>query len=108
MSGWAWLLVAGAAEVAWSQSIRPTDGFTRPLPTLACLVLMMAAVYPLTRAMQTIPVGTAYVVFTGIGAAGAVVIGVLASGDPLGAARVAGLALIVAGVVTVRAAAGAG
>jgi quaternary ammonium compound-resistance protein SugE len=59
MSPWAWLLTAGAAEVAWSQSIKPTEGFTRPLPTLLCFALGVAAVYPLTRAMQHIPVGTA-------------------------------------------------
>lgn len=103
MSGWAWLVLAGGAEVAWSQSIRPTEGFTRPLPTLVCVILMIAAVYPLTRAMQSIPVGTAYVVFTGIGAAGAVVLGVLVAGDPFAAGRVVGLGLIVAGVVTLRA-----
>lgn len=103
MSGWAWLALAGGAEVAWSQSIRPTEGFTRPLPTLVCVVLMLAAVYPLTRAMQSIPVGTAYVVFTGIGAAGAVVLGVLVAGDPLAGGRVVGLGLIVAGVITLRA-----
>jgi quaternary ammonium compound-resistance protein SugE len=103
MSGWAWLGIAGVAEVAWSQSIRPTEGFTRPLPTLVCVVLMLAAVYPLTRAMESIPVGTAYVVFTGIGAAGAVILGVLVAGDPVAAGRMLGLGLIVAGVVTLRA-----
>jgi len=70
VSPWAWLLGAAAAEVAWSQSIKPTDGFTRVLPTLLCFVLGVAAVYPLTRAMQGIPVGTAYTVFTGIGITG--------------------------------------
>jgi len=104
MSPWAWLGLAGLAEIAWSQSIRPTEGFTRPLPTLLCLVLAICAVYPLTRAMQGIPVGTAYVVFTGVGAVGAVGIGILASGDPAGLARLAAIALVVAGVVLLRAA----
>ena len=102
MTPWAWLLLAGAAEVAWSQSIRPTQGFTRPLPTLVCLGLAVLAIYPLTRAMEHIPVGTAYVVFTGIGAVGAVGMGVLVSGDPVSAARVLGIALVVAGVVALR------
>ncbi len=106
MSPWAWLAAAGVAEIAWSQSIRPTDGFTRPFPTLICLVLMACAVYPLTRAMQEIPVGTAYVVFTGVGAVGAVGIGILASDDPAGFARLAAIALVVAGVVLLRAAEG--
>jgi quaternary ammonium compound-resistance protein SugE len=102
MTPWAWLLVAGAAEVAFSQSIRPTEGFTRPLPTLLCLLLGVAAIYPLTRAMEQIPVGTAYTVFTGIGATGAVALGILLSGDPLDAGRLAGISLVVGGVILLQ------
>jgi len=103
---WAWLLTAAAAEVAWSQSIKPTDGFTRVLPTLLCFVLGVAAVYPLTRAMQGIPVGTAYTVFTGIGAAGAVVLGIVMYGDPVTTLRLTGITLVVAGVIALRASGG--
>ncbi|MBE1547302.1 quaternary ammonium compound-resistance protein SugE [Mycobacterium sp. OAS707] len=106
MNPWAWLLTAAAAEVAWSQSIKPTDGFTRVLPTLLCFVLGVAAVYPLTRAMQGIPVGTAYTVFTGIGATGAVVLGIVAYGDPVTALRLTGITLVVAGVIALRASGG--
>nr|WP_225951534.1 multidrug efflux SMR transporter [Mycobacterium sp. OAS707] len=100
------MLTAAAAEVAWSQSIKPTDGFTRVLPTLLCFVLGVAAVYPLTRAMQGIPVGTAYTVFTGIGATGAVVLGIVAYGDPVTALRLTGITLVVAGVIALRASGG--
>jgi quaternary ammonium compound-resistance protein SugE len=96
---WLWLLLAGAIEVAWSQSIKPTEGFTRPLPTLLCFALAAAAIYPLTLAMREIPVGTAYAVFTGIGACGAITLGVLVHHDPLTGGRVLALALIVGGVV---------
>lgn len=106
MNPWAWLLTAAAAEVAWSQSIKPTDGFTRVLPTLLCFVLGVAAVYPLTRAMQGIPVGTAYTVFTGIGATGAVVLGIVVYGDPVTALRLTGITLVVAGVIALRASGG--
>jgi quaternary ammonium compound-resistance protein SugE len=102
MTAWGWLLVAGAAEIAWSQSIRPTDGFTRPLPTLICVALAFAAIWPLARAMRDLPVGTAYAVFTGIGAIGAVAFGVAISRDPVRPAAILGIALIVAGVVTLR------
>jgi quaternary ammonium compound-resistance protein SugE len=102
MTAWTWLLTAGAAEVAFSQSIRPTHGFTRPLPTLLCFVLAALAIYPLTRAMERIPVGTAYMVFTGIGATGAVLLGILISGDPVDAWRLAGIALVVAGVIVLQ------
>jgi quaternary ammonium compound-resistance protein SugE len=88
--------------VAFSQSIRPTEGFTRPLPTLLCFGLAALAIYPLTRAMQTIPVGTAYTVFTGIGATGAVVLGMVVSGDPLSAARLIGIALVIAGAIVLQ------
>ncbi|MFG1929067.1 DMT family transporter [Mycobacterium sp. NPDC048908] len=106
MTPWAWLLTASAAEVAWSQSIKPTDGFTRVLPTLLCFILGVAAVYPLTRAMQGIPVGTAYTVFTGIGATGAVTLGILRYGDPVTVLRLVGITLVVTGVVALRASGG--
>ena len=96
---WLWLLLAGAVEVAWSQSIGPTEGFTRPLPTLLCFALAAAAIYPLTLAMREIPAGTAYAVFTGIGAAGALTLGVVLHGESLTPARGLALALIVGGVV---------
>lgn len=100
---WAILVAAGLVEVAWSQSIRPTENFTRPLPTLVCLALCAAAVYLLSLAMNTLPVGTAYAVFTGIGAAGAITLGVLVNRDPLTLGRLAALALIVGGVALARA-----
>ena len=101
---WVVLVAAGVVEVAWAQSIRPTENFTRPLPTLVCVLLCAAAVYLLSLAMNTLPVGTAYVVFTGIGAAGAVVLGVVLYRDPLTWPRLASLALIAGGVALARAA----
>ena len=100
---WLVLVLAGLVEVAWAQSIKPTENFTRPLPTLVCFVLCAAAVYLLSLAMNTLPVGTAYAVFTGIGAVGAIALGVLVYRDPLTIARVAALALIVGGVALARA-----
>ncbi|MBF6208116.1 multidrug efflux SMR transporter [Streptomyces gardneri] len=99
---WVVLAVAGLVEIAWSQSIKPTENFTKPVPTLICFVLGAAAVYLLSRAMQTLPVGTAYAVFTGIGALGAITLGVLVHKDPLGAGRVLALALILGGIVLAR------
>lgn len=100
---WLILVLAGLVEVAWAQSIRPTENFTRPLPTLVCFLLCAVAVYLLSLAMNTLPVGTAYAVFTGIGAAGAIALGVLVYRDPLTFGRFAALALIVGGVVLARA-----
>ncbi|MGI8780103.1 MAG: DMT family transporter [Solirubrobacteraceae bacterium] len=99
---WAYLVAAGLVEIAWSQSIKPTDNFTRPLPTLVCFLLGTAAVYLLTFAMRGLPVGTAYAVFTGIGAVGAIALGIVLSGDPVSFGRLAALSLIVAGLVCAR------
>ncbi|TDD23863.1 DMT family transporter [Nonomuraea diastatica] len=99
---WLILLLAGLIEVAWSQSIKPTHNFTRPLPTLICLVLMAAAVWLLSQAMNTLPVGTAYAVFTGIGAVGAITLGIVVNDDPVSVGRMAALALIVGGIVLAR------
>ncbi|AQZ61654.1 Quaternary ammonium compound-resistance protein SugE [[Actinomadura] parvosata subsp. kistnae] len=99
---WLTLLLAGLVEVAWSQSIKPTQNFTRPLPTLVSLALMAVAVWLLSRAMNTLPVGTAYAVFTGIGAVGAITLGIVVNDDPVSVGRMAALALIVGGIVLAR------
>ncbi|MGV9413198.1 DMT family transporter [Nocardia sp. NPDC003693] len=100
---WLVLIAAGLVEVAWSQSIKPTQNFTRPLATLICFVLAAVAVWLLSYSMRTLPVGTAYAVFTGIGAVGAIGLGVVLQKDPLSAGRVLALALIVGGIVLARA-----
>ncbi len=100
---WLVLVAAGLVEVAWAQSIKPTENFTRLWPTVLCFVLAAAAVYLLSLAMRTLPVGTAYAVFTGIGAVGAIVLGVVLYRDPMTWGRFAALALIVGGVVLARA-----
>lgn len=99
---WLTLFAAGVVEVVWVQSIKPTMGFTRPLPTLLCIALGAGAVYLLSRAMQTLPVGTAYAVFTGIGAVGAISLGIVVHADPVTPGRMAALALIIAGIVLAR------
>jgi quaternary ammonium compound-resistance protein SugE len=99
---WVVLAVAGLVEIVWSQSIKPTENFTRLVPTLVCVVLGVTAVYLLSRAMQTLPVGTAYAVFTGIGALGAITLGIVVHKDPLSAGRLLALALILGGIVLAR------
>jgi quaternary ammonium compound-resistance protein SugE len=95
--GWAWLLAAGVLEIAWAQSIPPTQGFTRLWPSLLCLALTIGVIWLLARSVETIPVSTAYVVFTGIGAAGAVLLGLLVHHDPITPARVTAILLVVGG-----------
>jgi len=97
-SAWGWLLAAGLVEAAWTQSIKPTENFTRLWPTVICFVLGATSVYLLTKALDLVPTGTGYVVFTAIGACGAILIGALWGGEPLSALRLTGLLVIVAGV----------
>ncbi|MGW4769480.1 DMT family transporter [Nocardia sp. NPDC004278] len=99
---WIVLGVAGLVEIIWSQSIKPTENFTRLVPTIICFVLGAVAVYLLSRAMQTLPVGTAYAIFTGIGAVGAIGLGVVVNKDPLSAGRLLSLSLILGGIVLAR------
>lgn len=102
MNGWPVLILAGSVEIVWIQSIRPTEQFTRLRPTILCFVLGVTSVYLLSRAMHTLPVGTAYAVFTGIGAVGAIWLGILVHNDPASVSRFAALSLIVAGLVLAR------
>lgn len=99
---WLFLLAAGLVEVSFALSIEPTKGFTRPLQTALCLVLGAGSFYLLTHALKTLPIGTAYTVFTGIGAAGTVVLGIVLAGDPATPGRLVPIALIVAGIVALR------
>ncbi|MFE7112533.1 DMT family transporter [Streptomyces sp. NPDC057575] len=99
---WLILALAGLVEVAWSQSIKPTQNFTRPLPTLICLALLAVAVWLLPQAIITLLVGIAYGVFTGIGAAGAIMLGIVLNDAPVSVGRMAALGLIVSGIVPTR------
>lgn len=99
---WIVLGFAGLVEIVWAQSIKPTENFTRLVPTLICFALGSFAVYLLSRAMQTLPVGTAYAVFTGIGAVGAIGVGIVVHKDPLSIGRVLALSLILGGIVLAR------
>ncbi len=100
---WLVLFFAGLVEIVWSQSIKPTQGFTRPVPTLVCFGLGAAAVYLVSVAMKSLPVGTAYAVFTGIGAVGAIGLGIVVHKDPITAGRMLALSMIVGGIVLARA-----
>jgi quaternary ammonium compound-resistance protein SugE len=99
---WLLLAVAGLLEVAWAIGLKYTDGFTRLGPSAGTLAAMVASVVLLAIAMRTIPVGTAYAVWTGIGAVGTVVLGIALFGEPASVARLACIALVVAGIVGLK------
>ena len=99
---WALLLAAGLLEVAWAVGLKYTDGFTRPWPTAATLVAMIGSVVLLALAVRTLPLGTAYAVWTGIGTAGAVLLGIVLFQEPATLARLFFVGLIVAGLVGLK------
>lgn len=99
---WILLIVAGLLEVAWAAALPATRGLTRPGPTALFLVALGGSMYLLARATRTIPLGTAYVVWVGIGAAGAALVGLAFHGDPASPARLGFLALLLVSVVGLK------
>jgi quaternary ammonium compound-resistance protein SugE len=99
---WAILVVAGLMEVGWAVGLKYTEGFTRLLPTAAVLACMGASVWLLAIALRTIPVGTGYAVWTGIGAVGTAILGMVLFQESREVARLLCIALIVAGIVGLK------
>lgn len=99
---WIILFVAGLFEIGWAIGLKYTEGFTRFWPSLGTGLAMVASVVLLGIAMKQIPVGTAYAVWTGIGATGTVILGIVLLGEPATALRLACLGLIVAGIIGLK------
>ncbi len=99
---WLILFIAGLFEVGWAIGLKYTEGFTRPLPTILTLVSMAASVVLLGVALRTLPVGTGYAVWTGIGTVGTAILGIALFGDPATLARLACIGLILAGIVGLK------
>lgn len=99
---WIILTVAGILEIGWAVGLKYSEGFTRPWPSAVTIAAMVASMYLLAVAVRTLPIGTAYAVWVGIGAAGTAVLGMVLFNEPRDAARMLCLALIVAGVVGLK------
>jgi quaternary ammonium compound-resistance protein SugE len=99
---WAWLILAGLLEVVWAVGLKYTAGFTRPLPSVVTVAAIVGSVYFLALAVRTIPIGTGYAVWTGIGAVGIAVLGMMVFGEPRDLARIGSILLIVAGVAGLK------
>ena len=99
---WVLLVIAGALEVVWAVGMKYTEGFSRPLASLVVLTVALLSFWLLGLAIKVLPVGTAYAVWVGIGAAGAALLGMLLFKEPATAARIACIALIVAGVLGLK------
>lgn len=99
---WWYLLVAGVLEVVWAYAMKQSQGFTRLLPSVITGVTMVASFGLLSLAMRTLPLGTAYTIWTGIGAVGAFVVGITVLGEQVSATRVLAAVLIVSGLVLMK------
>ncbi|MGH7061330.1 MAG: quaternary ammonium compound efflux SMR transporter SugE [Stellaceae bacterium] len=100
--GWAYLSVAGLLEVGWAIGLKYTHGFSRLLPTVLTVASMAASLGLLGLALKTLPVGTAYAVWTGIGTIGTALLGIWLLGDPATALRLACIGLILAGIIGLK------
>lgn len=100
--GWLYLLLAGVCEIFYAAAMPRTDGFTKPGPSAFCIVFICLSMYLLSIATRTIPVGTAYAVWVGIGAVGTAIYGILLLGEDRSLARIFCFLLILAGIVGLK------
>ena len=99
---WIILIVAGVFETGWAIGLKYTDGFTRPWPTVWTVFAMIVSLWLLGIAVKTLPVGTAYSVWVGVGAVGTVVLGIVLLDEPANAARLISVGLIIAGIIGLK------
>lgn len=99
---WIYLVTAGLLEVVWSYAMKQSHGFSRPWPTAIMVVTMAGSVGLLALSMRTLPLGTAYTIWTGIGAIGAFMVGILVLGEAASPLRILAAALIVSGLVLMK------
>ncbi len=99
---WVYLIIAGLFEVVWAAAMKQSAGFTRPGPTAVMIAAMIASFVLLSLAMKSLPLGTAYTIWTGIGAVGAFVVGIAILGESASAMRILAALLIVSGLVLMK------
>ena len=104
MNAWVLLVIAGLLETVWAVGLRYSEGFTKLWPSVVTGVAMIASFYLLAQAMKVLPLGTAYAVWTGIGTVGAVIWGIMFFGETATALRLACIALILVGILGLKAA----
>ncbi|QIB74291.1 quaternary ammonium compound efflux SMR transporter SugE [Halogeometricum borinquense] len=99
---WTYLLIAGVFEIGWAVGLEYTEGFTRPVPSILTGIAMIISMGLLAQAVKTLPVGTAYAVWTGIGAVGTAVAGIILFGEPRNVMRLLFISFIIAGVAGLK------
>jgi quaternary ammonium compound-resistance protein SugE len=102
MGAWPALVLAGLLEVVWALGLKYSHGFTKLVPSVVTILGAIASFWLLSYAMKTLPVGTAYAVWVGIGTVGTAILAVAMLGEPVNAVRIGGIGLIVAGIVALK------
>ena len=99
---WIYLFVAGVLEIVWAIGLKYTEGFTKLVPSIVTIAAMIVSVWFLALALRTIPVGTGYAVWTGVGAVGTAILGIVLFAEPATAARLFSIGLIIAGIAGLK------
>ncbi len=99
---WVILVIAGLFEMVWALLLKQSEGFTKPIPTIGFVIGLAISMFLLAQALKTLPVGTAYAVWTGIGAAGTAIVGMIWLGEPRDALKLVSLVLLIAGIIGLR------
>ncbi|MCX5497520.1 multidrug efflux SMR transporter [Kaistia dalseonensis] len=99
---WVYLALAGLFEIGWAVGLRATEGFSRPVPVALTLIAMVLSLGALGLALRTLPLGTAYAIWTGIGTVGTVIFGVIVAGESVSPIRLGAIALIVIGIAGLK------
>ncbi len=99
---WIYLIVAGLLEVLWAYSMKLSEGFSKPVPSIVTLIAMVFSFGLLSLAMRVLPLGTAYTIWTGIGAVGAFVVGIVMLNEPASALRILAASMIIGGLVLMK------
>ncbi|HSL28238.1 MAG TPA: multidrug efflux SMR transporter [Anaerolineales bacterium] len=99
---WVLLFIAGLLEMVWALLLKQSEGFTRPVPTVGFVISLLLSMFLLAQSLRTLPVGSAYAVWTGIGAAGTAIVGMLWLGESRDAVKLVSLVMLIAGIVGLR------
>ncbi|MGE6752480.1 DMT family transporter [Rossellomorea sp. NPDC071047] len=100
--GWIYVIIGGILEIGWATGLSLSEGFTKPLPSIVTAVLIIISFYFFSNSMKLLPIGTAYAVFTGIGAAGTAVVGMVFLNDGISILKVAFISLLIFGVIGLK------
>lgn len=99
---WIYLVVAGAFETGWAIGLKYSQGFTKPLPSMLTIIGMIASFYFLSLSLKSLPIGTAYAIWTGIGTVGTLLLGIILFKEPISIMRIVCIVFIVSGIIGLR------